>query len=235
MLENATRAKIIEVTNQFWFRHVKDPTFMLRVTGKEAGHQMADYVDQRTTEELQKIGFDVRDEATARGKKRLRSMGDVWIRSGGVYNPINIKAGEQKKKGQPNLVAMQKLLDYLFKRWIDSYYLLIVKFQLNAPIEHKAYLIDLLDWLDFTAYDAGPGQVMLREHDFYAAYENEEWPEPLSIAAKVEKLYSQFEKGIRRLFKNREKRVARQHSLFTTFVAGNDCAVDQSTMHFVGS
>ena len=98
MLENATRAKIIEVTNQFWFRHVKDPTFMLRVTGKEAGHQMADYVDQRTTEELQKIGFDVRDEATARGKKRLRSMGDVWIRSGVYTTPSTSRRASRRKK-----------------------------------------------------------------------------------------------------------------------------------------
>jgi hypothetical protein len=232
MLEDATRTKIIEVTDTYWAKHVTDVTFAALVSGKEPGHRMADYVDDKTVS-LMKVAFDTRYEANTHGRIKRRSMGDVWIRSSGIYNPLNVKAGEQEKGGQPNLVSMQKLLDYVFKRWIDSYYLLIVKFQLNAPIEHKAYLIDLLDWLDFAAYDAGPGQIMLRERDFYAAYESGELPPKLTIAEKVEKLFARFEEGIRNLFDNRKKRLARQRGLFKMFAARGDFAVDQSTMNFV--
>jgi hypothetical protein len=110
---------------------------------------------------------------------------------------------------------------------------LIVKFHLGNPIEHKAYLIDLLDWLDFVAYDAGPGQIMLRESDFYTAYEAGDSPPKLSTSAKVEKLFTRFEEGIRSLFSNRKKRLSRQRSLFKSFNSAGDFTVDQSQMRFV--
>jgi len=232
MLEDATRRTIIEVTDRYWAKHIREATFSALVSGKEPGHRMADYVDDKTVS-LLKIGFDTRYEADARGRAKRRSMGDVWIHSGGIYNPVNVKAGEQAKKGQPNLVSTQKLLDYILKRWIDSYYLLIVKFKLDSPIEHKAYLIDLLDWLDFVAYDAGPGQIMLRENEFYCAYEEGRWPSHLNIAAKVEKLLALFEEKIRSLFENRERRLARQQDLVKRFAAAGDFTIDQTSMRFV--
>jgi len=232
VLDSATQNKIIKVTNGYWTEHVNDSTFAELVTGKEPGHRMADYVDDRTVS-LLKVQFETRYEADARGRIKARSMGDVWIRSNGICNPVNVKAGEQAKKGQPNVVSMQKLLYYVFKRWIDSYYLLIVKFQLDDPIKHRAYLIDLLDWLDYVAYDAGPGQIMLREQDFYLAHEEERWPPSLSITAKAEKLFECFEDGIRNLFNNRKQRLARQRSLFKKFGAATDFSIDQSEMHFV--
>ena len=125
------------------------------------------------------------------------------------------------------------MLDYVFKRWIDSYYLLIVKFHLGNPIEHKAYLIDLLDWLDFVAYDAGPGQIMLRENDFYQAFESGIGPQSWILPTKVDKLFARFEEGIQSLFNNRKKRLTRQRSLFKTFNVAGDFTIDQSQMHFV--
>ena len=90
-----------------------------------------------------------------KGNVRKRSMGDIWVHSQGIFNPINVKSGLQGMNGQPNLVSMQKLLDYILKRWIDSYYLLIIKFDVSAQPTHKAYLVDVLDWTEFIAYDAG--------------------------------------------------------------------------------
>jgi hypothetical protein len=232
MLGDATSREISEITDRYWEGHVKEPTFALLVAGKEPGHRMADYVDDKTVS-LLKVAFDTRYEGDSRGRVRRRSMGDVWIHSNGMYNPVNVKAGEQLKNGQPNLVSMQKLLDYIFKRWIDSYYLLIVKFRLDSPIEHKAYLIDLLDWLDFVAFDAGPGQIMLREGDFYQAYESGTRPTGLPIAAKVEKLFTRFEEGIQSLFNNRRKRLTRQRSLFDAFNAAGTFTIDQSSMQFI--
>lgn len=232
MLGDATRDKIIEITDRYWEKHVQESTFAKLVTGKEPGHRMADYVDDKTVS-LLKIAFDTRYEADVRGGIRRRSMGDVWIHSNGMYNPVNVKAGEQLKNGQPNLVSMQKLLDYIFNRWIDSYYLLIVKFHLASPIEHKTYLIDLLDWLDFVAFDAGPGQIMLREGLFYEAYESGAEMPALDITAKVEKLFTRFEEGIQSLFNNRKKRLSRQRGLFDAFNAAGNFTIDQSTMRFV--
>jgi hypothetical protein len=232
MLENATEKRITKITDAYWGKHVRESTFAALVAGKEPGHRMADYVDDKTVS-LLKVEFDTRYEADTHGRIRRRSMGDVWIRSNGIYNPVNVKAGEQGKKGQPNLVSMQKVLDYILKRWIDSYYLLIVKFHLGKPIEHKAYLIDLLDWLDFVAYDAGPGQIMLRENDFYAAHESGDFPPQLDISAKVDKLFTRFEEGIRSLFSNRKKRLSRQRSLFKTFNVAGNFTIDQSQMRFV--
>ncbi|MBU4272293.1 MAG: hypothetical protein KKE86_14990 [Planctomycetes bacterium] len=232
MLEITTQKKILELTDGYWGKHVCESTFARLVSGKEPGHRMADYVDDKTVS-LLKIEFDTRYEANARGQIKRRSVGDVWIHSSGMYNPVNVKSGEQLKNGQPNLVSMQKLLDYIFKRWIDSYYLLIVKFRLGSSIEHKTYLVDLLDWLDYVAFDAGPGQIMLREADFYDAHEQGIQPETLSITSKAEKLFSLFEKGMQNLFANREKRLQRQRGLFQTFSAAGDLTIDQSKMTFV--
>jgi hypothetical protein len=232
MLDPQTHTKIVEITDGYWERHVRETTFSELVAGKEPGHRMADYVDDKTVS-LLKVAFDTRYEADMHGRVKRRSMGDVWIRSCNMYNPVNVKAGEQRKNGQPNLVSMQKLLDYIFKRWIDSYYLLIVKFDLNNPIKHKSYLVDLLDWLDYVAFDAGPGQLMLRENDFYEAFETGEKPDRLGITAKVEKLFVRFEEGIRSLFLNRRRRLKRQRGLYNAFNSEGNFTIDQSTMRFV--
>ncbi len=232
MLENTTHKKILDLTNRYWKKHTKETTFSRLVSGKEPGHRMADYVDDKTVS-LLKIEFDTRYEANSRGQIKRRSMGDVWIHSNGMYNPVNVKSGEQLKNGQPNVVSMQKLLDYIFKRWIDSYYLLIVKFHLGNSIEHKAYLIDLLDWLEFIAFDAGPGQIMLREADFYQAHESGIRPRSSDISSKVEKLFSIFERGMRNLLTNREKRLQRQRGLFQAFATAGEFTIDQSEMNFI--
>jgi hypothetical protein len=118
MLGDATRKTTSRITDASWKTHVRELTFAELVAGKEPGHRMADYVDDKTVS-LLKVEFDTRYEGDARGGIRRRSMGDVWIHSNGIYNPVNVKAGEQGKKGQPNLVSMQKVLDYILKRWID--------------------------------------------------------------------------------------------------------------------
>ncbi|MBN1394044.1 MAG: hypothetical protein JW959_03350 [Pirellulales bacterium] len=89
MLEKATGSKIIQITDAWWGKHVREPTFSALVTGKEPGHRMADYVDDKTVS-LLKVEFDTRYEADSRGRVRRRSTGDVWIRSNGIYNPINV-------------------------------------------------------------------------------------------------------------------------------------------------
>ncbi len=191
---------------------------------------MADYVDDRTTA-LLKIHLDTRYEGTKTGKVKKRSMGDIWAYSGGIYNPINIKSGLQNMKGQPNIVSMQKLLNYVFNKWIDSYYLLIIKFDLSE-LTHVAHLVDLLEWTDFVTYDAGPGQIMLREQEFYDAVNSGHVPPKRSVPEKAEILFRLFERKMTDLFLNRQQRLERQRSMLDEFMQ-SDFVVDQATLRFV--
>ena len=195
---------------------------------------MADYVDDKTTA-LLKVKLDTRYEGNVNGSVKKRSMGDIWVRStSNIYNPINIKSGLQGMRGQPNVVSMEKLLNYLFRCWIDSYYLLVVKFDISerSNITHRTYFFDLLDWTDFITYDAGPGQIMLKEQDFYDAYDSRSAPPRLSIQKKVERLFSLFEQQMEALYQNRRKRLLRQHTQLERFTDAH-FSVDQSNMHFV--
>lgn len=232
MLSAEDQQKVVRITNEYWLKHKTHQTFAEIVTGKEPGHRMADYVDDKTVS-LLKVELDTRYEATPNGRPKLRSMGDVWIRSKGIFNPLNVKSGEQDKQGQPNLVSMQKLLDYIFRQWIDSYYLLIVKFKLGDPINHKVYLIDLLDWVDYVAFDAGPGQLMLKERDFYEAFDSGKSPAKLEIIEKLDRLFHKFEIAVYALFENRKRRLTRQRKELAKLKRAGTFKVDQSKMVFV--
>ena len=161
-------------------------------------------------------------------------MGDIWVHSRGIYNPINIKSGLQDMRGQPNVVSMEKLLNYLFSQWIDSYYLLVVKFDtsVRTNITHRTYFFALLEWTEFITYDAGPGQIMLKEHDFYEAYDSGSNPPRRSIPDKVSFLLDLFEQQLEALFENRRKRLSRQRGRLERF-RGAGFVVDQSQMRFV--
>ena len=226
-----TQSRIIDLTNAHWAEHVRDESFAELIIGKEPGHRMADYVDDRTCA-LLKINLDTRYEGNGKGAIRKRSMGDIWIRSQGIYNPINVKSGLQAMKGQPNVVSMQKLLDYVLKRRIDSYYLLIIKFDLSTNITHKSYLIDLLDWTEFITYDAGPGQIMLREQELYDKLDTGYTLQYRTIFEKVESLFRLFERQLQALFSNRQQRLARQRTLAQSFQQAK-FVVDQSQLEFV--
>ena len=230
-LDEQLRSQIMGQVDLYWETHAPDQAFADLIGGKEPGHRMADYVDDKTTSVL-KVNFDTRYEGDHKGGILKRSMGDIWVHSQDMFNPINVKAGLQGMKGQPNVVSMQKLLDYLFKRWIDAYYLLIIKFETTEEITHQSYLIDLLDWADFITYDAGPGQIMLREQDFYDAYHSGYMPPQKSILEKTDSLFQLFEAQVRQLLTNRVTRVARQRTLLETF-HNSEFVVDQSRMQFV--
>jgi hypothetical protein len=173
-------------------------------------------------------------------------MGDLWIRSNGIYNPVNVKAGEAGKNGQPNMVSLKKLLDAFLTRRIDSYYLLIVKMRLSSvpasvdvattrlvqgAIVPNIYLVDMLDYLDFITFDAGPGQSMLKEKQFYQAFDSGFSPPPLTIAAKVSRLMDLLEDGDRRLIENRRKKMERLRADFAAYQQGNSFVVNQEELN----
>ena len=222
--------KILGLVDEHWSVHVQDQGFAELITGKEPGHRMADYVDDRTSS-LLKVHLDTRYESDLRGNVKKRSMGDIWVHSQGIFNPINVKSGLQARNGQPNVVSMQRLLTALFQRRIDSYYLLVIKFDIST-ITHKAYLFDLLDWTDFISYDAGPGQIMLREQDFYNAFDSGHIPGQQSIQEKVKNLFALFESQVEVLIANRKNRLEDQRDTLNGFLS-TGFVVDQSNMRFV--
>ena len=230
-LDKNLQDHIVNLTDQHWSQHVQDRGFAELINGKEPGHRMADYVDDRTCS-LLKVHLDTRYEGDTKGSPRKRSMGDIWISSQGIFNPINVKTGLQAQNGQPNVVSMQKLLDYLFNRWIDSYHLLIIKFAIADEITHKSYLIDLLDWTDYITYDAGPGQIMLKEKDLFNAFDSGHISKMRPVKEKVESLFQLFENQLRALIVNRQDRIHRQRSMLQEFLR-NDFVVNQSNMRFV--
>ena len=97
-LDSSLISTITQLTDEHWKAHVEDTGFAELIKGKEPGHRMADYVDDRTTALLQ-VNFDTRYEATRNGEPKKRSMGDVWAFSNGIFNPVNIKSGLQDMNG----------------------------------------------------------------------------------------------------------------------------------------
>ena len=114
-------------------------------------------------------------------------------------------------------------------RQIDSYYLLMVKMRVDTvPICPSVYLLDMLDWLDYVAFDSGPGQLMLKGETFFAEYDPDR-PGHLDIKGKVQALMDLYEDGERRLRENRERALEHYREEFRAFMAGQELAVTPET------
>ena len=231
---------IESLTRDFWESRVLTDEFHKLFQGKEIGHRIADYVDENTTAMLEK-SLNVLHEVDARGKRRSRSMGDVWVHSKGMYNPVNVKAGEAGKNGQPNMVSLTKLIEAILREQVDSYYLLIVKMERknglsksegrpNIVITPHVYLVDMLDYLQYITFDSGPGQAMLKEKQFYEAYHAGKRPPALTLAEKLVKMIDLYEDGNRRLLENREKKLSRIRVKVRLYNQRGSHSVDQSGM-----
>lgn len=244
MITPEDQDKVKDLTNSYWLEEVKTSGFRSIFSGKEIGHRIADYVDENTTAML-RSAFDTKDEVDAGGKARARSMGDIWLKSNGIYNPINVKAGEAGKNGQPNMVSLTKLLDALMAREIDSYYLLIVKMYLYngngkeaSPTTAKVpdrivpavFFVDMLDYLDFVTFDSGPGQTMLKEKSFYEFVESGKEFKQLMLTEKVSKLIDLLEDGDARLIKNRRVKMERLRADFVKHSNNANTQIDQRNL-----
>ena len=131
-------------------------------TGKEKGHSNASPMEDVIREILiDKLGGDETD--------RDRSLADVMLDG----NLINVKFGSPKKNkdgfkyGQPNMCAMNRIIDLFYEKGkIDSYY--IIKVNLNSnENRYSLHVFDMLDYIDFLTWNSGTGQIMLKESEFY--------------------------------------------------------------------
>ena len=95
---------------------------------------------------------------------------------------INIKFG-YNKNGQPNICSMARLFKYLHEGTIDSYYILSV-----AAMGPRYHFFDVYDYLDYTNFNYGTGQLMLCESKLNGDYTFNEEINPLSKSEKIMKI-----------------------------------------------
>lgn len=229
-------------------------SFLNLLNGKEIGHRIADYVDDKMSlfllenyGGLYEQSDDTFSKNSLKAPKRaakktlegdttgqdekvelipvlvanakLRSMGDIWIPlpDGEHFAPVNIKAGVEI--GQPNMVSMDKLITALETGRISEYNILYLKFDITDPKKpvYTFRYMNLLDNLDIATWDAGPGQIMLKEKDFLikTAAQTNKFPDSLITYPAgmpdnkrdeaLEHLYMMRIEGIEKLTKNRLK------------------------------
>ena len=199
---------------------------------KERGHSMADFVDERTTALLE-AHFVTRFQRGKGGIRRSRSMGGVWLKSGGIFNPINVKSGVAGANGQPNLVSLKKVLRALLAEQIDSYYLLFAKLELGQAVRPKVLLVDLLDHLAWTTYDDGPGHMMLLEQKFFEAMDGGHYATSMPIVGKINRLFEMLKNGNARLVLNRQRTIIGFEKAIVAYKAQSVHVIDQSTLAFI--
>ena len=235
MIDTKTQEIVYNTANTFWNEHVSNGAFREITQGKEIGHRIADYVDDRTTARLLlDPALTASFEYNNKGQKILRSMGDIWIQSNGIYNPVNIKTGIETDKS-PNIVSLTKLLMRLLQHQIDSYYLLVVKFiKFQTQYQPNLYFFDLLDYLDFTNFDLGPGQIMLQEKKFYEHADSGQKPAKLSLPEKIDKCVVIMYDAYERLLHNRKTRIDNLTKQISKFKKANDFTVNQEGLFFHG-
>ena len=124
-------------------------------TVKEVGHTFGEKVEEVLVNKL--VELDSR--FTAPDNKR--EMQDVSFND----DLINIKFGFDKK-GQPNMVAFNRLSTRYLKEEIDSYYIISIDGKTN-----KVTFFDLYQQLPYTNYNVGTGQVMLKEKSFFQQFD----------------------------------------------------------------
>lgn len=230
MIEEAIQRKLRNVCQDYWVARMKTEEFQKRVVGKESGHRIADWVEGETAQLIEDtfkkeyvpgltgekpiVGYqrDKKDNPVDRG------IGDIWIYSREIYNPVNIKTGIiADTQGQPNLVSLRKLLTAICERKIDSYYLLIVRFDL-LKVMPLVHFVDLLECLDYVHFDSGPGQIMLKQKDFYDAFgDNGVIVNTIGLIEKIEKLLEMFKEGNIKLAENRKNAEKRLEEIVRNF------------------
>lgn len=229
MLDIQTQQTILSLTRSFWAQEITTPEFVALASGKEIGHRIADLVDERTTNLLANH-LQTRQQRNKDGSAMPRSMGDIWVLSNGIYNPVNIKSGEMGKQGQPNMVSLKKLLRALLLRQIDAYYLLLVKMTLGASPGTHVYLVDILDHLDVTTFDSGPGQIMLKERLFYQRMADNAAPQASTLEEKIARLFEMLEDADRRLQENRQRVQQTIQEMRTLYQGSMGQSIDQSEL-----
>jgi hypothetical protein len=88
----------------------------------------------------------------------------------------------------------------------------------------------MLDYLDHLTWDAGPGQIMLRQKSFYDALESGTAAPARTIEEKEAFLYEMYLDGERRLEENRRKKREQIAELRRKYLQAGALPVEQSDL-----
>jgi hypothetical protein len=142
-------------------------------TVKEPGHSFGEMVEENLVDKLASIDANFSKPSKVKGKgKQTRKMEDfVW--KGNTL--VNVKLGYEKGKGQPNMVAFNRLLTKFDSGEIDSYYIFVINVKGSSKdnLSTDLCLFNIFDYLDCINYNYGTGQVMLKESNFFSQYDLE--------------------------------------------------------------
>lgn len=141
---------------------------------KEPGHSYGEKVEEILAHKLSSKDSRFTLPKKVKGKgKQTRQMGDLMWEN----TLINIKLGYEKGSGQPNMVSFTRFLEKFHNDEIDSYYILIINVsgKTKDTLTTSVYLFNLYDYLDYVHYDYGTGQIMLKEKQFFDAYDSNKY------------------------------------------------------------
>lgn len=106
------------------------------------------------------------------------------------------------------MVSLNKLTNAILSHHIDSYWLLLIRFQEGqSSFQPHVKLVSILDYLDFMHFDSGPGQIMLRSDAFYKHLADGDDPTELDSDEGVGRLLEMRRDGDKRLTENRANRL----------------------------
>ena len=81
-------------------------------------------------------------------------------------------------------------------------------------------------------FDAGPGQIMLKEQDFYEAHDAQQVQQHRSIEKKVATLFDLFERQVKALISNRNRSLDRKRDELSR-LQDSPFVVDRTKMRFI--
>jgi len=96
------------------------------------------------------------------------------------------------------MCAMNRIMDEFYSQSIIGCYY-IIKVNINMLMNTYSLIVfDMLDYIDYLTYNSGPGQIMIKEADFYKDVTTYEPKDTLEIKkSKIKSLYdSGMEKHI---------------------------------------
>ena len=202
MLNKKQLNYIEDKTNEYvsdWLNDEANINFDSKEIGHKHGEEVESYVVKRFITE------DDRFEEP----EGSREFGDLYFNHSGVKEYINIKFGFQKK-GQPNMGAANRFIEFLHNNTIDSYWVLSINL-LDENKNFQVHIFDIYKNLELIHYDNGTGQFMLKDCIFYGGdYQiNEDVLQKKYIMMKLKGIYN---KGVdslveRRLEQKRKKQV----------------------------
>ena len=152
MLSAPEQQYILSLTKQMIPSILKDIGFDPSL--KEPGHSFGEKLEEELVKRL------IKKDDRFSPPNSSRDMADLFFND----DLINIKFGYEKK-GQPNMVAFNRLVKRYLNEEIDSYWILTID-----GSDNKVCLFNLYEHLEYTNTNLGTGQVMLCEKKFFSNF-----------------------------------------------------------------